>query len=515
MDHAKIEAFLADPATHDGAPVQVVRTHAALVFLAGDSALKIKRPVTYDYLDFSRPETRRAMLEREIALNAPAAPEIYGEMVPITRAGDGSLALDGSGEAVEWALRMRRFPAEAELSRIAARGALDPALAVRLGTAVAAYHAAAPRRTACGAELIAEILDELARVFAEMPDRLSPGRTAGFRTAAGRALDTAAPLLRDRSAAGFVRRCHGDLHLGNIVLIGDRPVPFDALEFDERLGTMDILYDLAFLLMDLRQRGLDAAANIVLNRWLHAMADPAHLDGLAALPLFLSVRAAIRAMVAGQRAAGAADRPGAIAEAEAYLAAAEGYLAPAAARLVAVGGLSGSGKSTLGAALSPLLGPPPGAVHLRSDLIRKRHAGVAETDRLPPESYTPESTAAVYATLRDEARRTLAAGQAVVLDAAHLHAEERAATAAVAAAAGVPFLGLWLDAPPEVLFARVGARHDDASDADASVVRHQLDRAGDTIAGSGPGSDPGPGWQRIDATGSPETLLQTVRTRLA
>jgi aminoglycoside phosphotransferase family enzyme/predicted kinase len=510
MDHAEIEAFLADPATHGGAPVEVVRTHAALVFLAGDSALKIKRPVTYDYLDFSRPETRRAMLEREIALNAPAATEIYGAMVPITREADGRLALGGTGAPVEWALRMRRFPAAAELSRVAASGGLDAGrdggLAARLGAAVAAYHRAAPRRDEDGAALIREILDELGRVLAGMPDTFPLDRTAGFGAAAGRALDALAPLLRARARAGFVRRCHGDLHLGNIVLIGDRPVPFDALEFDERLGTMDVLYDLAFLIMDLRHRGLDAAANVVMNRWLQAMAEPAHLDGLAALPLFLSVRAAIRAMVAGQRAAGAADAAAALAEARAYLAAAEAYLAPAPAQLVAVGGLSGSGKSTLGAALAPELGRPPGAVHLRSDLIRKRLAGVAETDRLPPASYTPESATAVYAALRAEAARALAAGQSVVLDAVHLRPEERAGTAAVAAAAGVDFAGFWLDAPAEVLIARVDARLGDASDADGAVVRRQLDWAG--------AAAPGDGWQRLDASGSPGPVLQAARAFL-
>jgi predicted kinase len=400
---------------------------------------------------------------------------------------------------------MHRFPADSELSRIAERGALDAPLAARMGAQIAALHAAAPHRDEDGAALIAEILDELARVFAEMPGTLAPDRCAAFRAAAGRTLDAVAPLLRARAGAGHVRRCHGDLHLRNLVLIGDRPVPFDALEFDERLGTMDVLYDLAFLLMDLRQRGLDAAANIVLNRWLHHMGDPAHLDGLAALPLFLAVRAAIRAMVAGQRARGAADAADATAEARAYLGSALDYLAPAPARLVALGGLSGSGKSTLGAALAPGLGRPPGAVHLRSDLIRKRLAGVAETERLPPESYTPEASAAVYATLRAEAARALAAGQAVVLDAVHLHAAERADTAALAAAAGVAFAGLWLVAPAGTLLARVEARRCDASDADAGVVRRQLGWAEDDAAGAGPG------WQRLDAAGTPAGTLRAAQ----
>ena len=500
MDVDAITALLSDPQTHGGQPVEVIRTHAALVFLAGEHALKIKRPVVYDYLDFSRPETRRDMLAREIDLNRPAAPEIYGDLVPITRAADGRLALDGDGVAVEWALRMRRFPAEAELSRIAARGELTSELAARLGTVVADYHLAAPQRTAAGPDLIVEILDELGRVFAEIPGAIPPAEAADFDRAARACLRRVSGLLARRAAQGWVRRCHGDLHLRNLVLIDGRPVPFDALEFDERLGTMDVLYDLAFLLMDLLNSRLATAANIVLNRWLAGMRDPAHLDALAALPLFLAIRAAIRAMVAGQRAEGAGGAEGqdAVAEARAYMAAARAYLAPAPPRLVAVGGLSGSGKTTLAAALSPQIGPAPGAVHLRSDLIRKELAGVGETDRLPPERYTPEANARVYAALHALSRRALAAGHGVVLDAAHLAPEERAATAA--AAGGHPFTGLWLDAAPEVLIARVDARSGDASDADAAVVRRQLTRSGAVTD-----------WGRIDATGGPAEALASAR----
>lgn len=505
MSHDEIVAFLADARTHGGQPVEVVRTHAALVFLAGDTAMKIKRPVVYDYLDFSEARTRRAMLQRELELNAPAAPGIYDRLLPITREPDGRLALDGSGPPEDWALRMRRFPAEAELSRIAARGGLTDALAADLGRSLAAYHMAAPRRAADGPDLIEEILDELGRVFAGIPQVIGRRHAAAFRSEAGAALAEVAPVLRARAAAGHVRRCHGDLHLGNLVMLNGRPVPFDALEFDERLGTMDVLYDVAFLLMDLRKAGLSRAANIVLNRWLHHAGAPAHLDGLAALPLFLAVRAAIRAMVAGQRARGAdpADSLAATAEARAYLAAARGYLSPPPARAVGVGGLSGSGKSTLAAALAPEIGPAPGAVHLRSDLIRKELAGVAETDRLPPESYTRDTSDRIYAEIRSRAAQVLAAGHGVVIDAAHLTAEERTATAFVAQAAGVPFAGLWLEAPADALLSRVAARQGDASDADAAVVRAQLSRAGEAA-----------GWHRIDAGGPPDATLAAARAAL-
>jgi uncharacterized protein len=505
MAHEMVAEFLGDPATHGLAgPVEMRRTHAALVFLAGQTAWKIKRPVVYDYLDFSTPERRRAALERELELNRPTAPQIYDRIVAITRQADGRLALDGDGEPVEWALRMWRFPVEAELSRIAARGALDDGLAARLGREVARMHARAPRRDAEGEGLIGEILEQLASAFAGMSDALPAEGVTGFNRRAAAHLDRLRSLLRDRGAAGWVRRCHGDLHLRNIVVLDGVPLPFDALEFDERLGTMDVLYDLAFLLMDLRHEGLERAANIVLNRYLHHSGAPAHLDGLAALPLFLAVRAAIRAMVAVQRSRGT-DRPEAgFAEAVGYLRDAGAALDPPRPVLVAVGGISGSGKTVMAASLAPGLGAAPGAVHLRSDLVRKALLGVEETARLPKSAYTDEISARIYATLREHADRALRAGHSVVLDAVHLNRDERAAAAEIARRCDAPFVGLWLEADADVLEARVAARRGDASDADREVVRRQLTAPAEV-------GD----WPHIDASGPPGATLARAREAIA
>ncbi|MGY6411223.1 MAG: bifunctional aminoglycoside phosphotransferase/ATP-binding protein [Alkalilacustris sp.] len=500
----EITAFLSDPTTHGGAAVDLRRTHGAEVYLAAGFAYKRKRPVRYSYLDFTDGAVRRAMLARELALNRPAAPEIYDRLVAVTRRPDGGLEFDGPGPAVEWVLRMRRFPQEAELARVAEAGGLDAPLAARLGEAVAALHAAAPARPGDGAARVAAVLSGLWVSF--------DGVAQGGDLAAARAVLAAAQarlarlegLLDARAAAGFVRRCHGDLHLGNLVVLDGRPVPFDALEFDEALGTMDVLYDLAFLLMDLDRRGLRAAANAVLNRWLDR-SGPVHLPGLAALPLFLALRATIRGLVALQRAEGArlAEAVAARAEAAACLAAAQGYLAPGPARLVAVGGLSGSGKSTLAAGLAAHLGPAPGAVLLRSDRIRKTLAGVAETERLPRASYTQAASDCVYAEMRGRAAQALAAGCAVVLDAVHLARAERAAARRLAEAAGVGFDGLWLDAPEAVLLDRVSGRRGDASDADAEVVRRQ-------IAAAGAVTD----WPHLPGAGAPEEVLRAALDRL-
>jgi len=235
-----------------------------------------------------------------------------------------------------------------------------------------------------------------------------------------------------------------------------------------------VLYDLAFLLMDLDHRGLRDLANVVLNRILR---DGAELEALAALPLFFSVRAAIRAKVAAAAEASQKDVAASHVqrdEAKSYFAAARAYLAPPPARLLAVGGLSGSGKSTLARDLAPLVGPAPGALHLRSDVLRKRIMGAEELTRLPAEAYRPEVSRRVYDEILDRARRALGAGHAVVLDAVYNRPEDRDAVAALARDLEVEFDGLWLEAPPETLRARTAARRGDASDATPAVVDLQL-----------------------------------------
>ena len=495
-EHARVVAFLSDPAAHGGAAVEVAQTHGALVFLAGDRAYKLKRDISYDYLDFSTPERRRAMLQRELDLNRAAAPEIYDGLVAVTRTATGGFELGGVGQPVEWVLRMRRFPAEAELAEIARRDGIDPALADAIGAVVARYHAdAAPAATDDGAGRIGRVIADILSSLADMEDALDPAAVARLRGAAEAALRRVAPLLDARARAGFVRRCHGDLHLGNLVVIKGRPVPFDALEFDERLATTDVLYDLAFLLMDLMHAGLRPAANRVLGRYLAHADTPDHHDGLAALPLFLALRAAIRAMVAVQRARLAKDPAEGRAEARGYLADAAAYLDPPGPALVAVGGLSGSGKTTLAAGLAPGIGAAPGAVHLRSDIERKIMFGVDPLEPLPAEGYRSEVGAQVYERLRERAARALRAGHSVLLDAVHDIDAERAAAEALAARAGVPFAGLWLEADPQALVARVSARRGDASDADAAVVRRQLEAAPAAVD-----------WHTVDASGSaPET----------
>lgn len=500
LAQAEVLAFLRDPATHGGVAPEEVRTHSARIFLSGDRAVKLKRAVRYDYLDFSTPERRRAVLERELALNKAMAPTIYDRVAAVTRGPDGALRLDGDGPAVDHVLLMHRFPAGAELSAIAKAGRLDRPLAEALGRVVARSHAAAEPRDADGAELIGEIVEELAQAFAGMTAELGAAEVAAYEAALRRAFAAAAPRLSARCRDGRVRRCHGDLHLRNLVLIDGAPVPFDALEFDERLGTCDVAYDLAFLVMDMLHRGLAPQANATLASWLDATGDT---GALRVLPLFLSIRAAIRAMVAVQTRGGGSDAR-LVAEARAYLAEAAAFLSLAPARLVAVGGLSGSGKTTLAREISPGIGPAPGAIHLRSDTERKAMHGVAPLTRLPPAAYAPAVSAAVYDRLLARAAAILGEGHGVVLDAAFLDPQQRDRARACAAEAGAGFAGIWLAAPPEVLAARIAARRDDASDANLEVLRHQLSRC----------PEPPPDWSVVDADGALDAVAARVRAAL-
>ncbi|KAB2848180.1 MAG: AAA family ATPase, partial [Hyphomicrobiaceae bacterium] len=473
--------------------VQTISTHGAIVFLAGGHAYKIKRAVRFPYMDFSTLEKRKAALERELEINRPNAPRLYVGLLPLTRCADGEIALDGQGEEVEWVLKMRRFDQACLLSHIAGIGGISPDLAKGLADAVVAAHASAPvAKRAVASRGLLSVVEELEEAFARLAELgEAAGKPALMRQLRGR-LMSLAPLLEERARAGLVRRCHGDLHLNNIVLIEGRPVLFDALEFDEDLATIDLFYDLAFLLMDLDARGLRPAANLVLNRYIWLRNEPLDLDGLGLLPLFLALRAAIRAMIGMGRLAELSGkaREEARREAQRLVDAAEAFLAPPPPRLVAVGGLSGTGKSTLAAALAARFGAAPGALHLRSDLERKSLAGASETSRLPAAGYTQETTARVYSVLADKAKRALSAGHSVIVDAVFSREEERAAIEAVARDCSVPFNAIWLATGSEALLARVAARRGDASDATPDVVERQLARGAGEVK-----------WTEIDAGG--------------
>ena len=506
-DQSAVIAFLSDPATHGSVgPVKRIDTHGAVVFLVGDRAYKLKRAVLFDYMDFSTLDKRRTACAAEIVRNSETAPGIYRRAMPIARAAGDGLVLGGEGEPVDWIVEMNRFDEETLLDRIALRGALGGPLMHELARVIVAFHATAERRHDCGgADAMREVVDGDARQLEAFAGRVFSRDRVDRLTGASRAAVAAnAALLESRRRAGFVRLCHGDLHLRNIFLWEGRPTLFDAIEFNERIACIDVLYDLAFLLMDLWHRQLEGHANIVLNAYLEGQAD---LSGLALMPLFLACRAAVRAHVGATAADSQTDAAEAArlrAEAGAYLDLALAFLTPAAPRLVALGGLSGTGKSTLARGLAAGFGPAPGAIVLRSDLVRKELMNVAPEVQLGPDAYVSDVDNRVYEAVRERAAVLLAAGHSVVVDAVHARESERRALERIAAEAGCAFTGLWLEAPAAVLTGRIVGRRGDASDASAAVLRAQVGYQLGTIA-----------WSRVDAAATPGEVVRAARAALA
>ena len=505
-DQEPLIAFLRTAAAYGVAgAVEQIDTHAASVFLAGDRAWKLKRAVRFGYLDFSTPNLRRAALEAELHLNRRTAPDLYLELHPVTRDSDGRFAIGGTGDTVDWLLEMRRFPQTARLDHYLGRTGLDPALWGRLAEELARFHADAAEMPGMGgADAVRRIICDNRASMADMGELLPADEAQRLEQASLAAVEPLADLLDSRARSGRVRHCHGDLHLANIVVLDGVPTPFDCLEFSPRLAAIDVLYDLAFLLMDLWFRDAAVEANLVFNRYLDL--SPQDEAGVALLPLFLSMRAAIRAHVtaaAVARASAPATGEGAVL-ARRYLAVALHFLAPPPARLIAIGGLSGTGKSSLARVLAPGLGGAPGARIIRSDVIRKQRAGVPPETRLDEGAYTRAETSAVYAEMLARASGALQAGQTVIADAVFGRAEERAAMAGAAAAQGAAFQGLWLDLPLEVREQRITARRDDASDADVRIARAQMRLDVGDLSG----------WRRLDAVGTVAQLADRARKML-
>jgi uncharacterized protein len=510
-DQGETRAFLAAAMAGNGAAVETRDTHISHLVLGPARVWKLKRAVRLPYLDFSTPEARLAACEHEVVRNRLTAPQIYRGVRRITRQGTGlgtgigaglgtGLALDGDGALVDAVVEMRRFDDATLFDRLAERGALDAPLMEALAAEIARLHDAAPVvREPCGAAHVAAVLAVNEAALAAT--RVFDDDDVAFFNA--RICDAAVrhrALLDARGRAGRVRLAHGDLHLRNIFLEDGQPVLFDCIEFNDALATVDVLYDLAFLLMDLVHRGLGDLANVVMNRTLDRSGDD---DGLPLVPFFMALRAAVRAHVAATAIDEGDERPERREEAGAYFELASRLLEPGPVELVAVGGLSGSGKSTVAAALAPLIGTGAGARVLSSDRLRKALHGVPPETRLPPAAYAGPVSARVYDALIARAGAVAGQGTCVVVDAVFARESERRRVAEAARAAGVPFRGYWLDLPHEGLRARVAARRGGPSDADLAVLERQL------------GYDLGRmDWTRLDAAVPAGVLAQRIREHM-
>ena len=480
---ARLVERLREPARHlpPVDRVELIETHISWVLLAGRFAYKLKKPVDFGFLDFTALAARKRFCEEELRLNRRTAPELYLDVVPIGGTPDDPRL--GATPAIEYAVKMRRFAQDALLDRIAKRGELTAERVDAIAAAVAGFHARierAPRASACGspervAAFAEQNFDQLDTLVAAPADF---EHLEALRTWTGLEFSARREIFAERKREGFVRECHGDLHLGNIALIDDRPVAFDCIEFNDDLRWIDVMSEVAFLVMDLLDQKLDALAWRCLDRYLQLTGD---YGGLAVLRFYLVYRAVVRAKIACMRA----RQPGLDAAGQARLADEyRGYFRLArrlaeSARpaIVLMHGLSGSGKTTIAQSLLESLG----AIRVRSDVERKRLHGLDPLVRThqPPGAglYGPEVTRRTYDRLAEVARAIVDAGFPAIVDATSLRRHERDGVRELARTLGVPFAIATCSAPEALLRQRVMARERvgaDASEATTAVLDRQL-----------------------------------------
>ena len=497
-DQSETIAFLRHAESYglDGA-VEVMETHISLVFLIADKAFKLKRAVKFPYADFSTPALRLACCLKEVELNSKTAPELYIGVRRITRGASGKLCFDDTNDIIDAVVEMQRFSQEHLFDKMAEAGQLTPALMDTTAREIAKFHQMiAPVHTNSGSSNIEAVLDINERGFATSHVFFEP-EVREFSDAFQTALEIHRKQLDHREIAGKIRRCHGDLHLRNIYLTGNGPRLFDCIEFNDQLATVDVLYDLAFLLMDLWHRDLRDNANLVMNRYLDKARDD---EGIAVLAFFMALRAAVRAHVTASQFELGADKAASLRKvAQSYFNLAIALLGPPSPVLIAIGGLSGSGKSTIAEALAAHVGRAPGARIFESDRIRKAMFGARATERLPAKAYRPEISDVVYKTLCDKAAAALTCRGSVIVDAVFDNPRSRVLIERVAKALGVPFVGIWLTADHSTLASRIEARRHSASDATLEVLDMQEARDAGAVC-----------WQHIDAGQSVDTVVELV-----
>jgi aminoglycoside phosphotransferase family enzyme/predicted kinase len=462
---------LRDPGAypHPAEGVELVETHISWVLLAGEFAYKVKKPIRLPFLDFGTLAARRHFCEEELRLNRRTAPGLYLEVVPVVRSGDGGARIGAAGEPVEYAVKMRRFAAEALADAMARRGALGAAEVDELAAALARFHASAPAADAASsfglpAAVEAPALGNFDQI--EAPDPALAARLAALRAWTLREGVRLRPAFAARRERGCVRECHGDLHLGNLAFLEGHAMPFDCIEFDAGLRWIDVMSEVAFLVMDLLAHGLPRLAWRLLNGWLEASGD---YEGVGVLRYYLVYRAMVRAKIARIRGAAEGFHD--------LLALAETLAQERRPVLVLMHGVSGSGKTAAAQALLERLG----AVRLRSDVERKRLHGLAPLARTQagPAAgiYDAAAGERTYARLAELAAGVLEAGYPVVVDAAFLEHGQRARLRREAERHGVACVIVQCAASEATLRARVNSREaqgEDASDAGLAVLERQL-----------------------------------------
>ncbi|UXN66093.1 AAA family ATPase (plasmid) [Phyllobacterium sp. A18/5-2] len=481
--------------------VEMLETHISLIFLIADRAFKLKRAVKFPYADFSTSALRISYCLKEIELNRKTAPELYLGVRRITREPGGKLCFDGTNETIDAVVEMKRFPQDRLFDKMAEAGQLEASLMDTTARVIAQFHQkVAPVHANSGSTNIESVLDINQRGFATS-HVFSESEVQTFHQMFRTALEVHRRHLDSRETAGMIRRCHGDLHLRNICLTDDGPRLFDCIEFNDQIATVDVLYDLAFLLMDLWHRNLRGHANLVMNRYLDTTNDD---DGTALLPFFMALRAAVRAHVTASQTKLNENKSDSLRHlARSYFSLAIDLLEPPSPHLIAIGGLSGSGKSTIAEALAAHAGCAPGARIFESDRVRKAMFGIRPTEKLSDEAYRPEVSDNVYERLCDKAGAVLASQGTVIVDAVFDKPGNRTSIKRVANTLGLPFVGIWLEGEHSMLKSRIAGRKNSVSDATIEVLDVQETKDLGAIR-----------WRHIDAGQSVDAIVELVRNEI-
>ncbi|MDA0268185.1 MAG: AAA family ATPase [Cyanobacteria bacterium] len=456
-------------------PIQLLQTHVSYVLLTGDYAYKVKKPVNFGFLDYSTLEKRQHFCQEELRLNQRGAAPLYLDVVPIGQTGD-TFALTDSGEPAEYAVKMRQFPQETLLSQVFERGDLTEALLRQLAEAIAQFHQAAETndeiRSFGTVEAVRQSIDEnYEQTLGFIGGPQTQAQFDGTRAYTDQFFATQADLLQRRMDGGWIRACHGDLHLNNICYWQDQLLLFDCIEFNKPFRFVDVMYDIAYIVMDLTAQGrLDLAATFM----SHYVEQTGDWEGLQVLPLYVSRQAYVRAKVTsfllGDPSIPEDVKQQASETASKYYTLAHDYVQPRQGRIILMAGLSGSGKSTTARSLASQLG----AVQLRSDAVRKHLAGVPLQARGDDRLYTPEMTQQTYDRLLSLGILLASQGYTVVLDAKYDRVALRAEAIAQTQAHQIPLNLVYCTAPEAVLKQRLAARQGDIADATVAVLANQV-----------------------------------------
>ncbi len=511
-------AALQQPAAypHPAGEVAHLETHISHVFLAGENAYKLKKPVDFGFLDFSTPEKRRAACAEEIRLNARLAPDIYLGVVPVCLSETGyhvrpQGCAPGETEA-EVLVHMRRFPQDGLLDHLAMTGLLTPDMMTDIAQQLARFHASAARgpeidRYGSVESVRAPVMQNFDQTRPYIGRTVSAATHTRLRAWSDEFLSNHGALFSERVRTGKIVDGHGDLHLRNMCELAGHVLIFDCIEFNPALRAGDVMNDIAFLIMDLDHRALANHANRFLNEYLEQTRDYA---GLKLLDFYRVYRACVRAKVMSFESDSAppTERRAIEQEAASYFDLAEQVLAARSPGLLLTCGVSGSGKTTLARQAAEVLD----AVMVRSDAVRKHLAGIPLTShgkQSGTDIYTPSMTGRTYTTLLQHAREVIASGRWAILDAVYARQSERAAAAALARELRVPCGILYCQAPPTELKRRLDQRASegrDISDATVEVLEQQLTQF------ETPGPEEGP---QFTWTGKedPENWLVSLNTR--